>query len=312
VKNSSYYADPKKTARIMDTAIFNEFDTQSFTRFTNPSVIHRDLESLNGIISGIIADEDVNIKEHQGLSDWLEKTRTYGLKQPYKAVIDVLSEAMSDDILTAEEGENIKWFCEKYTKANPYYDTLSSGVQKLHGVIKGLVIDQIVSLQELAFLDQWLEDNEYLKNSWPYDELYNLITRVAQDKHISAEEHKELLNFFNAISSTAGNEKTPLPLSAGYFQIDPQITFQEKSFCITGLSKKYKRKEIADRIELHGGFVQNNINRTLDYLVVCDEKTSCWAFTCYGRKIEEVMHHRRNGLKIVIVHEFDLFDHFID
>lgn len=296
----------------MDTSKFNAFDTESYIRFTSPGVIHRDLETLNGIVAGIIADGDVNVKEHAGLKGWLDKTKPYELKQPYKAVIEVLNEAMADDILTTEEGKNIIWFCEKYTKANPYYDALSAGVQKLHGVVKGMVIDQEINLQELAFLDQWLEDNEYLKNSWPYDELYNLITRVTKDKHISEEEHHELLNFFNAISSTAANENIPFPISAGYFQIDPQINFQEKAFCITGLSKKYKRKEIADRIELHGGYVQNNISQKLDYLIVCDEKSSCWAFTCYGRKIEEAMFHRRNGRNIVIVHEFDLYDHFIE
>lgn len=38
-----------------------------------------------------------------------------------------------------------------------------------------------------------------------------------------------------------------------------------------------------------GGFVVNNVNKKLNYLVVCDEKNTCWAFTCYGRKIEEAI-----------------------
>lgn len=119
-----------------------------------------------------------------------------------------------------------------------------------------------------------------------------------------------MLSFFSAISSHGEYKDTVLPLSGGYYQIDPQIEFQERTFCVTGLSKKYRRKEIAERIELHGGYVQNNISGKLNYLVVCDEKNSCWAFTCYGRKIEEAMNHRRQGKQLIIVHEFDLYDNF--
>lgn len=296
----------------MNTANFNEYDEQTYSKFTNPSIIHRDLETLAGIITGIAADGDINIKENSSLYDWLSETKPYENKQPYKMIIEVLREAMADDILTKEEASNIIWLCEKYIKINPYYDQLTAGIQKLQGIIKGITFDNEINLAELTFLDNWMDENEHLKNTWPYDELYNLTTSVIQDKVITEEEHEQLLNFFKALSSNSENNKSPLPISAGFYQIDPQITFQEKTFCITGVSKKYKRKEIADRIELHGGYIQDYVSGKLDYLIVCDEKNSCWAFTCYGRKIEQAMFHRQQGKRLVIVHEFDLFDCFVD
>ncbi len=34
----------------------------------------------------------------------------------------------------------------------------------------------------------------------------------------------------------------------------------------------------------------------------------CWAFACYGRKVEEAMALRKAGNRLLIVHENDFFD----
>ena len=153
-------------------------------------------------------------------------------------------------------------------------------------------------------------ENEFLKNTWPYDELYNLTTNVIQDRIITNEEHDALLDFCKALvgDSTESNSALASSLTTGFYQIDPTITVQENTFCITGVSKRYKRREIAEKIELYGGYMADNVSAKLNYLVVCDEKNSCWAFICYGRKIEEAIKHRKQGTKLVIVHEFDLYD----
>lgn len=34
----------------------------------------------------------------------------------------------------------------------------------------------------------------------------------------------------------------------------------------------------------------------------------CWAYACYGRKIEKAMELRKKGAQILIVHEADFLD----
>jgi len=197
-----------------------------------------------------------------------------------------------------------------------YFNAVTAGLQKLMGIVKGIIIDKEVNIGELAFLDQWLEENEHLKNSWPYDELYSLTTKIIQDKLITGEEHEALLAFCTALVGDAVNDNSSQTLintlKTGFYQIDPQITIPEKTFCITGVSKKFKRREIAEKIELFGGYMVDNVSSKLNYLVVCDDKNTCWAFTCYGRKIEEAIKQRREGKQLVIVHEFDLYDAISD
>ena len=284
----------------MDTSKFDNFDNQSFQRFSNPSLVEKDLRTLVGIIKGIKSDSLITEREHSEVLAWANTHKDYEEKQPYKEIIGIIRQALSDNILTNEECENIIWFCNQYINKTNYFDVLTSGIQKLIGIVKGIAIDDEINIAELEYLDQWLEENDYLKNTYPYDELYNLTTSIIQDKIITAEEHKQLLTFCQAFM-TNQNDKTNTALlsslKTGFYQIDPTIKIQEHTFCITGISKKFKRREIAEKIELYGGFVMNNVSSKLNYLVVCDEKNNCWAFTCYGRKIEEAIKYRKHRSK---------------
>ena len=291
--------------------MFDNFDNGAFQRFSNPSLIEKDLQTLVGILKGIKSDSVINDKEQTEVIAWINSHKAYEDKQPYKEVVGIIRQALADNILTHEESENITWFCNQYIDKTGYFDVITSGIQSLTGIIKGISIDNEINIKELEYLDQWLEEHDFLKNTWPYDELYNLTTSIIQDRIITPEEHEALINFCQAlVGNKTDNSNSALisSLKTGFYQIDPTITIQENVFCITGNSKKFKRKEIAEKIELYGGFVVDNVSSKLNYLVVCDEKNSCWAFTCYGRKIEEAIKHRKQGKKLLIVHEFDLYD----
>ena len=299
----------------MDTSSFDEFDTNEYHRFVSPAIMEKNLRTLVGILEGIKCDNVINDSEKGALLEWVSTISEYGTKHPYIDIISLLKEALLDNVLTQDEVDNITWVCNQYINKSGYYTAMTSGVQQLLGMVKGITMDNEINAEELEYLDSWLEENDYLKNTWPYDELYSLVTIIVQDGIVTAEEHSELLRFCKAISGEhvdTSSQEFIETLRTGFYQIDPTIVIEEKTFCITGLSKKYKRREIAEKIELYGGYVVNNVSSKLDYLIVCDEKNNCWAFTCYGRKIEQAMKHRKNGLGLVIVHEFDLYDTFED
>lgn len=295
----------------MNTEDHSHFDNQVYKKFSNPSLIERDLQRLAGLISGIGGDKEINQVEYTKLVEWINEKKDYENKQPYSQVIQVLRDAINDKFLSNEESENIIWLCNQYIETNGYFNAITGGIQRLHGIIAGISIDGIINDREVEFLDNWLEENDFLKNTWPYDELYNVITMIVQDNIVTEEEKNELLQFCKSISSEHNDETNDNLLKhikTGFYQIDPEVIIPEKNFCITGKSRKYNRKEIAEKIELYGGYVSNNVSSKLDYLIVCDEKNSCWAFSCYGRKVEEAIKHRKSGSNMLIIHEFDLFD----
>ena len=297
----------------MRTDTFDSYDNRVYHLFTDPLLIEKDLQTLSGIIIGIKSDGIINQEEYSRLVDWISTHEQFIHRNPYKELIPIIQEAIADKFLTTEESENIIWFCDQFIKKNGYFNVITAGLQKLMGIVKGIIIDKEINMGELAFLDQWLEENDYLKNNWPYDELYSLTTKIIQDKVITADEHQAFLQFAQALTGEgatveSSNSDLISTLKTGFYQIDPTITLTEKTFCITGVSKKYKRREIAEKIELYGGSMIDQVSSKLDYLVVCDEKNTCWAFTCYGRKIEQAIKLRKQGRPLIIVHEFDLYD----
>ena len=144
---------------------FDKFDNGSFQTFSNPAVIQRDLQTLVGIISGIKSDCVINETELMQVQAWVNEHRAYENKQPYKEIIGIIRESLNDSVLTHDESQSIIWFCNRYIDRNGYFDSITSGIQNLTGIIKGIAIDDEINLTELEYLDNWLEENECLKNT---------------------------------------------------------------------------------------------------------------------------------------------------
>jgi len=297
---------------MMNFDKFDSFDNKSFTRFCAPAQIERDLQMLTGIITGIACDKKITEAELAGLNNWITNVATNSIREPYQSIIERIKLAIEDSVLTEEEKDDILWLSGQFLEQNPYYDAIAAGIQKLLGIMQGIIVDKEITIAELEFLDSWIEENSILKNTWPYDELCSLVTTIIADKVITDEEHKLLLNFCQELLRDKNNpseESNPTQLlKMGFCQVEPEIKIAESVFCITGVSKKRVRKEIASTIELFGGYVTDSLSSKVNYLIVCDEKNSCWAFSCYGRKIEKAVHLRKSGAPLQIVHEYDLYD----
>ena len=48
--------------------------------------------------------------------------------------------------------------------------------------------------------------------------------------------------------------------------------------------------------------------RKTNYLIVGNAGNPCWAYACYGRKIEEAVALRKEGAQVTIVNETDFWD----
>ena len=88
----------------------------------------------------------------------------------------------------------------------------------------------------------------------------------------------------------------------------PDVRFAGRTFTLTGTSAKATRKDIVGRIAAKGGEFSPNVTERTHYLVVGSGANPCWAFSCYGRKVEKAVELRKSGVPIVIVHETDFWD----
>ncbi len=291
-------------------------DHSEYYYFTTKSRLDKAVNSLLGILEGVSADLKINEIEFDFLVNWIEENQEFITYHPFNELLPVVSEALSDGILTHEERSDIIWLCEKLRSTN-YYDTITADMQRLHAILGAIACDAEINAKELDGLSAWLSDHEHLRRCWPYDEVDSLITAVMSDHKISEKENSVLHAFFSEF--VIGNSRTLFkPLLHenvtfhGLCATCPEIIFKESLFCFTGGSSKYTRKQFNEIVSNLGGKVANSVTHNLDYLIIGAEGNPCWAYACYGRKVEKAVELRKQGHKLLLIHENDFNDAVLD
>lgn len=286
---------------------------ESIGKYTAKSVFEKAVNSLIGIIEGITIDSKITGDEIRFLTTWINDHRIRADKHPFSELFPVIENALSDGILSSEEKEDVLWLCQKLTSAE-YFNQATADMQKLHAVLAAVGSDGEITVEELKGISSWLQEHEHLKNCWPYDEVESLIISVLRDKKIDEVEHKFLLNFFGEFAAIMDNKTIVSPIMkenssiVGVCSVCPEILFEGTSFCLTGKSHRYVRKDFENLILSLGGSVSGSVSKNINYLVVGSDGNPGWAYACYGRKVEMAVELRKQGHKIVIVHENDFYD----
>jgi hypothetical protein len=83
----------------------------------------------------------------------------------------------------------------------------------------------------------------------------------------------------------------------------PEIIFQGRSFCFTGVFDFAggDRNQCETETKLRGGFCYERPNRALNYLVVGNYAEPSWDHGSFGRKIIAVLDFKNSGAKCQIV-----------
>jgi NAD-dependent DNA ligase len=292
-------------------------DHSDYARFTTRSRLEKSLNSLLGIVEGIAIDGHIVDAEVQFLNTWLADHRDVHRLHPFNELMPIVAAAIADGRLSDEEREDIRWLCERL-KSESYSGRITADLQRLHAILGGLVADGEITENELKGLSSWLQDHDHLKRCWPYDEIDSVITSVMADQQIDHQEQRILMAFFSEFIEVH-DEKTIVAPSfledgvlKGVCAACPEIEFREASFCFTGASTRYTRAILEEVVLRLGGRVVPSVTSKLDYLIVGAEGNPCWAYACYGRKVEKAVELRKSGLKLVIVHENDFHDAVAD
>jgi hypothetical protein len=107
--------------------------------------------------------------------------------------------------------------------------------------------------------------------------------------------------------SSAKNKSAKLvPSSKEFLDMPaPEIIFQGRSFCFTGVFDfaDGDRNQCEAETKLRGGFCYERPNRALNYLVVGNYAEPSWGHGSFGRKIIAVLDFKSSGVKCQIISE---------
>lgn len=269
--------------------------------------------TLIGLIEGIVIDARINDVELGFLQTWLDEQRARAQKHPFNEIVPLLDQAIADGVLSSGGKEDILWLCKRLT-ASEYLSLAAADMQRLRSLVAAIGSDGQVSVEELCGLADWLLEHEHLKTCWPYDEIESLVTGVLEDGKIDPLEHAMLMEFFGEFVAVLDSKamvsaqvKQGMTI-VGLCAVCPEVRFPDSVFCLTGSSRKYSRQDFAAVIADRGGTAVNAVSKRVHYLVIGADGNPCWAYACYGRKVERAVELRKEGHTIVIVHEKDFHD----
>ena len=288
-------------------------DQGAYRRFCGPSILEKSMHSLLGIVEGITADRTVTTEEISLLNAWLGYHRPLESNHPFNEVIPRLAGILADGILDPEEKEDLLWLARKILRGD-LAKSVKTDFQELHGLLQGIIADGVVNQEELQHLHAWLDEHEHLRRMWPFDEIEALIVGVLGRGAIDPDQQRILLDFFGHFCEWRGSQSPgEIQVAAtGVCAVCPAIEFTQRKFCLTGTSQRYFRSHFEKVIMDLGGVVKKGVTRDLDYLILGAEGNPCWAYSCYGRKVEQAMNYRRAGSLLLIVHENDFHDAIVD
>lgn len=292
-------------------------DHQGYVKFTTRARLEKSVNSLLGLVEGIVIDSSVNPSEISFLNLWLSEHSDVCDRHPYNELIPVVETAVADGVLTEDEHDDIIWLCERL-RSTEYFDKTTADLQRLHAMLGGIVSDGQVTEDELRGLSSWLQDHEHLKTCWPYDEIDSLIVGVMKDKRIDPEEQALLKGFFAEFIGVLDDRTITSPVISqgstivGLCAVCPEIEFAATAFCFTGASSRYTRKELSATVQRLGGTVVPNVTQNVKYLIIGADGNPCWAYACYGRKVEKAIELRKAGLRVQLIHENDFHDAIAD
>lgn len=292
-------------------------DQMKYFKYTPKSRLDKTVKSLVGMIEGLTIDQKLNQKEIDFFSDWIEQNQELRNKHPFNEMISVALEIFEDQIINDDEKQDLLWLCKKLGSPE-FYDQITSDIQRLHGVLGGVIADGVITEAELKGLRGWLNQHDHLKTCWPYTEVDSIITSVMADGVIDEGEQLSLLSLFSEFITCYDDKTitTPPILIHGTLQglcaNCPDINFTDSTFCFTGSSSRYRRSDLEKTVINLGGKFSKNVNKTIDYLIIGADGNPCWAYACYGRKVETAVNLRKEGHRLLLVHENDFHDAVAD
>jgi hypothetical protein len=153
---------------------------------------------LAGLIYGISLDGIVTKNEYEALKSWCRENEPLCELESFQNLHNQIKPIIDDGIVNTEEIEEMKRIINDFLGENDAKTGEAPNLYFLNGIFKGILASGDINTYEIYKLNQWLEKNDHLKNSSPFDELFTLIASVLEDKKVDDEEALSLKKFFLA------------------------------------------------------------------------------------------------------------------
>ena len=268
-------------------------DCKEFTQYVASSVLRKSICEFYGILRGFSIDNVINDEEIEYITKWKMEHQKYSAQPDVAAIIATIDRILEDGIVTVDEILSLQYSVRKYldlVSTSP----VTLATQILDGILKGITVDGEVSEAECKSLRQWLYDNIYLSDHFPFNKTIELIDKVLEDSVITKEESE-------FITAAIGEMLNPVEV------LRTQVNSVEgKTVCLSGNFAYGSKSDVEAYIVSHGGTIDKSVKKTTSILLIGDCECQAYSNGTYGTKVKKAMEYNSKGCSIQIIKEADL------
>lgn len=276
-------------------------------KFMGNAISDKSINTFLGFLEGVTIDGKINEKEIDAILEWYKNMPELNSSQ-FEMLFKVLSEITTVDGIGDEEKERFIKVLNLF-KSTEFYKKNTADVQRLHGLLAGLVCDSDLMLEELVCLNTWLKDHDHLEEDTLYQEIFNALRPLRTKKSLTT---AEINSIFKLIARYVdpddhGQLKKCVDSIDNPDFYKGMITLEDAVYCFTGASTRFKKSEWKALVENNGAKFVDDMTLKVDYLVICNKGNSAWAHVSYGRKFEQAKKWQNEGNAIKIITEDDFW-----
>lgn len=285
-----------------------ELSEKLLERFMGNAIKDKEINNFLGFLEGLILDHTINEKELDAIQVWMASNPETYHQYPFDHLLGVLGQTIDEH--KHVDKEKAKRFIEviKLFISGQFYSKNTRDIQRLHGLLAGIVCDGKISSDEAKLLNQWMKDHDYLEDDVFFQEVYTTLRPVrtkADDLSTT-----DIQGLFRQIKKYVdvddhGQLRTKIETTDNPDFYKGQLTLSKALYCFTGASSRFKKNDWKDLVKNNGAEFTDDMTTSVNYLVICNKGNKAWAHVSYGRKFEQAKKWQSQGHDIKIITEDD-------
>lgn len=152
--------------------------------------------NLNGLIRGIAMDGRITKNEYEALKSWCHTHEELSMVEPFKSFHNEIFEKIKSGVFGSEEIYEINGILNRYAPKFEEKDRTKADLHFLQGLCYGIMADGDISKFELNLLKKWLDDNSHLSDTYPFNEITQVVKQVISSERIGHENYIHLVKYF--------------------------------------------------------------------------------------------------------------------
>lgn len=296
--NSNLFHEMVKRYQIDVDSFVHKYsarETKEFSAYLSNTALREKISELYGVLRGFTLDNEITKSEADYLLHWKRENAKYSGRPEIAGILSEIDNIVSDGIVTVGEMLSLQRSIKQYIDVVTV-SLITLATQILNGIIRGIIHDGAITVNECNNLRIWMYDNIYLSGHFPFNRMLETLDKVLDDGVLTATEASEIMTVIRELLD---------PVSSMRKQI---LSVDGKHICLSGDFKRGNKATVEIMLMQKGAVIDASLKKTTDILMVGDFGSGSYSNGEYGTKVKKAMEYNEKGSNIQIIKEADFFD----